>query len=343
MPANGQNISILIRDTENPVCQTQFIVTQAPCSSCPQSIDAGSGGIITCDIPEITLDGSASEPGVFSWSGPDGFFSMLSNPVVDRPGIYTLTVTFPFGCEFVDSVEITEESDIPIADAGQNRILNCAVAEVEIGGIETSSYPGLRYEWRDSSNNLLGTDPVLLVSTPGVYTLRVFDDALDCISSPSSVNVSQNLNVPDANIVLSPGDQINCLINEIAISTIDVPNVVYSWFINGVPQEFDTLWINRSSFIELSATDTLSECTNSNSITIDEALEYPLIQIQEPEVLNCNRPIVLIDALNSQVSSSIVHQWLLPSGATVENAPLFIEASARYILLDSHRHFKWVY
>jgi gliding motility-associated-like protein len=325
LPANGQEITIIVRDTDNPVCRTQFVVSQSSCSSCPQTVSAGLGGTITCDNQEVTLQGSASEPGIFSWTGPDGFTSMIPNPTVDRPGIYNLTVSFPFGCEFMDTVEVTEESDIPIADAGIDRILNCITSEVTLGGSQTSTYAGLRYEWRDANNNLLGTDPLLAVNLPGAYTLRVFDDGLGCTSSPSTVIVSQNLNIPSANIILSPGDQINCLISEIAVSTSEEPNVIYNWFLNGVPQEFDTIWINRSTFIELVATDTLSLCTNSDSLTISEALEYPLIQIQEPNVLTCDRTSVFINASNSQVSNSIIHQWILPGGDVIDNATLSIE------------------
>src|SRR5690606_27266069 len=57
------------------------------------------GGMLPCEAGSVTLtaftDGTAPS---YAWTGPDGFTSDDSNPVVTTVGTYTVTVTTANGC-----------------------------------------------------------------------------------------------------------------------------------------------------------------------------------------------------------------------------------------------------
>jgi hypothetical protein len=65
----------------------------------PPGASAIVSGTLTCDA-SVTLLGSSATSGVtYSWTGPDGFISLLQNPTTNTSGTYTLTVTDPVnGC-----------------------------------------------------------------------------------------------------------------------------------------------------------------------------------------------------------------------------------------------------
>ncbi|MCB9271698.1 MAG: hypothetical protein H6561_19395 [Lewinellaceae bacterium] len=52
-----------------------------------------SGGIIPCNNGTLQISATSMVGTSFSWSGPDGFMSDLSDPVVTKAGQYTLTVS----------------------------------------------------------------------------------------------------------------------------------------------------------------------------------------------------------------------------------------------------------
>src|SRR5699024_9763751 len=73
--------------------------------------DAGPDMVLTCDMTQVTLQGSSTTPGVtYSWSTTDGHIvrdGNTANPVVDAAGTYTLTVTAQNGCSSECEVKVT--------------------------------------------------------------------------------------------------------------------------------------------------------------------------------------------------------------------------------------------
>lgn len=315
LPANGAEIVLQVRDEENVVCRLDIPVSQEPCSSCDQEISAGEGGIITCADPTVTLTGSASEDGAFTWSGPDGFSSDQPIISVQQPGTYILSVAFPFQCVFTDEVVVTEDAGIPTADAGEDKILTCDIMEVILDGSGSSQEEGFRYEWVDESGVVIGTDLILSVTRPGVYNLRVFDDAIGCVSSPSSVVVGEDVDIPSAVIYADPGDQINCVIDFITLSSDEQDDVVLTWFINDLQLQQNTLVVTAANAVTLVALDTINGCSNENEIIIEDLVAYPVIDIEAPQPLSCTAASVLINAESSQSGNDIIHRWIHPDGS----------------------------
>ncbi|MBP6827808.1 MAG: hypothetical protein KA165_14695, partial [Saprospiraceae bacterium] len=108
---------------------------------------AGSGGIITCAQPTVTLTGNGSPAGVtFAWTGPNGYMSSLQNPVVNVPGNYVLTVTAPQnGCTAKSGILVTANIAPPVASASVNGVLTCVTNSVQISG--NSSPASVSFSW----------------------------------------------------------------------------------------------------------------------------------------------------------------------------------------------------
>jgi hypothetical protein len=84
------------------------------------TVTAGVSGVITCDVPFVTLVGSSSTPGAtFEWSGPEGFSTNEQETVTLTAGLYVLTVTHPVsGCTASVAVQVTAENCDELLTAG---------------------------------------------------------------------------------------------------------------------------------------------------------------------------------------------------------------------------------
>src|SRR5690625_7901281 len=89
--------------------------------------------ILTCEITQVTLQGSSSTPdATFSWSTIDGNIVSGGNsatPIVNAPGTYVLTVTPPNGCSSECTVEVTGNTDNPAGNPGADKELTCDVTQ----------------------------------------------------------------------------------------------------------------------------------------------------------------------------------------------------------------------
>lgn len=309
LPANGTNITIIITDSDRPECETQLTISQDPCSDCTDEADAGSDKLITCQDNEVTLDGSGTSQGTFTWEGPNGRQFNGRNPRVGEPGTYILTVTFAKGCTDIDSVVVMRDNDLPESDPGPDQDLTCVVDTVLIGGPGSSTGPNIIYEWTDVNGNVIANDPTIEITIPGVYCLQVIDTLLDCESAINCVTIGEDRDEPAGEILVNPDDAFDCRVDSILLSLEDPTNVNYYWEKNTVVFSSDTLWVTDTGVVTVTITDTISGCTKTLEIMISSLIDYPLISIVKPDTLTCLQEEITIDASSSQSGPNIIHQW----------------------------------
>jgi hypothetical protein len=99
------------------------------------TITASVSGVITCDIPFVTLTGSSNTPGAtFEWVGPEGYSTNEQEAITLSAGLYVLTVTNPVnGCTASAAVEVFAENcdELSSAEAANSQ----AVASEEISSV----------------------------------------------------------------------------------------------------------------------------------------------------------------------------------------------------------------
>ncbi len=310
LPANGSTIILKVTDPINQSCVTSMSVSQLPCSSCPEKVDAGPSFTVDCIIKSVILQANATAVATYSWTGPNNFTSTQLNPTVSTPGTYYITADFGKACLYTDSTVVILDSSVPVADAGEDKLLTCLVTEVLLDGSKSSQKPGFVFEWRDENGNLLGNGLTLLVNQPGNYYFTVIDATNNCASPPSLAVVSQNINDPLAPIFADPGEVLNCNVDAIVLSTTPQTNVVFTWTQNNSTQNGSSFTTTKGGLVTLVAVDTVSKCSESNTLLIQELIEYPIVNVAQPAKITCKNPIVIIDASGSQHGPNITYQWL---------------------------------
>ncbi|MFK8009016.1 MAG: PKD domain-containing protein [Saprospiraceae bacterium] len=165
---------------------------------------------LSCSNTTVTLDGSLSSVGPnfeYIWSTTNGNIvsgSTTPNAIVDSPGSYTLEVTNTVsGCSSNTTVEVTSDTNIPIADAGPDMVLSCNDVTVTLDGSGSSAGVAISYEWVDENGSTidLSLDPT--VSSPGLFTLIVTNNDNGCTAS-DQVTVSADTNLPSTSITTTP-------------------------------------------------------------------------------------------------------------------------------------------
>ncbi len=205
------------------------------------------------------------------------------------------------------------------ADAGENQVIDCNNDIVALGGNTTSTGADYSYEWQDEDGNIVSTDADYSTDIPGIYTLIVTDLIQDCTDS-DAVLVENLINEPTAIILADPDNIIDCVVDVVNLSNgMTESNVQYIWIVGNDTIYSNTLEVKDSMDVTLIAIDTITGCEQSDDIFIGSQVEYPLIDIDLPDTLNCLVDSIIIDASNSQQGASILYQWLDENGDEFAN------------------------
>jgi gliding motility-associated-like protein len=275
----------------------------ATCSSCPQTIDAGTGSTLTCNNTIANLTGSSSEVGSYLWTGPNSFSSMNLITTTSTPGWYFLTATYSNNCSATDSVFIDLENGTPSANAGPDQFITCDITEVNLDG-SGSSGTNLEFEWTTTGGIFISNQTQITATTAGIYNLQLTDSVSGCTST-NQVEVFENTDLPSAVIYADPDNILDCVVSSITLTSDNEPNVIYSW--NGIIASLYV--VTEGSIVDLIALDTISGCENFNQITITDIQVYPFVNLDSPYPISCYEPNTFIDGSNSQQGANIIYNW----------------------------------
>ena len=114
--------------------------------------------------------------GVVIVSGPDD--SLI---VVNTPGTYILTIDNSL-CNNSDTVVVTQNSVLPLVDAGPDAILDCSTGQATLNGIGSDNGTGFSLQWTSSTGHFVSGENTLtpVVDEPGDYVLQIRNDSTFC-------------------------------------------------------------------------------------------------------------------------------------------------------------------
>ena len=293
----------------------------------PPEADAGVAASISCTSTVVSLDGSASSTGAnysYLWTTLNG--NILSGettltPDVNATGIYQLTVTsLDNGCTHAAEVEVTQDSSLPTADAGDGFEITCEVFGGILDGTGSSTGGAITYLWTTTDGNIVSGETTLTpeIDAAGVYQLLLTDSGNGC-TAISSVTIPENNTPPTANAGLT--QELNCINPTLVIDGTNSDGgtgITYLWTTGDgmILSGGNTLTpeIISEGTYELLVTNTTSGCTSTSSVIITESFEDPQIVILPPAELNCTANTTLIDGTGSSNGTNYIYLWTTTNG-----------------------------
>ncbi len=288
--------------------------------------DAGPPAEIDCQNQDVLLDGTGSSTGPefsYQWTTTGGNFISPTNAATARAnatGWYYITVTNSTnGCQSIDSVQVSQSADLPFANAGPDRVLNCRIDQVELDGSASDTGPDFSYQWTTTDGNILSGATTLnpTVNQPGTYVIEVTDISNNC-TAVSSVIVTGDYATP--NVEIATPEVLSCTntIVELDGSASDAgPEFTYEWtttngnIING---RFDIVaQVDQVGSYTLIITRTDNGCKDSLTVNVLQDESIPEVRIHPPDSLSCKNQTVEIDASASS-TGNVSYLWTTTDG-----------------------------
>jgi len=301
---NTANISSLCANTYTVTAQdvngctatTQVTVNQP---SPPKAAVSGDGSI-TCTNTTMILSGQSSTGALsYTWTTADG--KIISDPTqstvtVDEMGTYTLTVTGTGGCTDTKNIVVNGDTTRPVANAGNDLVINCTHPTVSATGTGTGTYSWVTNNGHIVGNNLQAT---VNIDTPGNYWFML--TGTNGCKDSDMVVVTADTAKP--HIQLSVLDTLDCSTTTVSVSAVVTPAAAYQYTWSG-----PAISNNQNTSIDVTAGGAYSltvtapnTCSATKQITVQSDPSMPIAIINAGDAsINCINTSVTLDGSSSQ-------------------------------------------
>jgi hypothetical protein len=241
-----------------------------------------------CEDSTLTLDGGEYAGAVYSWTGPNNFYSNIHNPVIDSitfadAGEYEFTMALDSDCISTSNLQIFVTPK-PIVDLGPDTTL-CSDSTLYF---DLSFNQECTFLWHASVEGYSYNSELahILIDKPGTYSVTVTNDI--CPPIIDTIVVQYN----DFSLYLGENISGVCISNPVTLNaTIPLegyPAVYYNWSNNYVTPTFTPLTSGTYS-----VTVTRGFCVQTDMINV----EYDMpVAINLPSHLDlCEGTAVIID------------------------------------------------
>lgn len=302
------------------------------------TIQASGSGTITCTNPSLVLTATSSSADVkYKWTGPDNFVSDSSMPVVTEAGAYQLELSsIANGCSSTASIDIMKNTTVPTEVSTTPAVLGtltCSESSLTLSG--GSATADVSYSWT-GPNGFASTSRVTTATVPGVYTLRVTDNANGC-GSEATVSVEQNIITP-AGVTASNSEPLTCFTTEVTLmGSSSAGAVSYSW---SGPEGFSSASPFATTSVggtyTLTVTNLENGCTSTASTTVEQNTTPPAdVTAQVSGMLTCNNTSVTLQAGSSTADAD--YNWFGPDGFFAVTPDATTEFAGEYLLMVTDR------
>jgi len=296
----------------------------------PPIVEAGDSQFLSCTNSSVSLSGTGTSTGndyTYEWVTQNGNIvsgGTTLNPEVNATGTYELIVTsIANGCTASDEVDITQDSSLPTADAGEGFEITCQVFDGTLDGTASSTGADVTFEWTTTDGNIVSGENTLTpsIDAPGVYQLTLTNSVNGC-TAISSVTILENNNAPT--VEAGSTMELNCNNETLTIvgTTQDTSTtLIYSWTSadgNIVSGENSLApMIDMEGTYELMITNTATGCMSVDDVIITSNFQAPTADAGMTDELNCTQAFATLDGANSSAGTGIIYQWTTTDGNIV--------------------------
>jgi len=260
---------------------------------------------LTCANASLSLYADSKTAGVkYQWSGPNNFSSDSARPHITLPGVYTIKVIDPNGCELSKQVNILQFNTKANLILNNTDSLTCKFNQTSIK--LTADQNAGKIVWTGPGNfTSNGTD--IRVNNGGTYIVQ-FTNEYGCVTT-DSIQIIDYRMLPTVQVA---DDSINCARRKIKLSLIALdPLLKFSWAGPGGFVSTDrNPDITGGGTYMVTITNAFN-CEVIRSLTIKMDTTAPDLSLSA-DTLTCLRPTVPIKAGTSLQGFNIV--WTGPNG-----------------------------
>ena len=314
--------TLAVTNTDNN-CQSlaTIIITE---SNEDLEIDFLTPDFITCSTANVNVDATISGGITYTYSWQDNNGTELANTedfTAGAAGTYTLFVTETnTGCTGVESIDIFENTDLPIIAPMSELTLTCLNTSFEqVANASEANGDPLDFEWFDFDMNALSSAASITITNPGMYTVVATNSLTGC-SASETVNVTQDIDEPSVD--LATAEDLTCINQSVALQGTGAGglNFLYEWSdVNGVISNTNSATATNPGVYTLTVTNTDNGCSNFESLTIEENVSLPQGLTITGGSFSCS--VSELEIMGASTSPNVSYEWTLPGNFT-ETGPI---------------------
>ena len=287
----------------NNGCDVQTIVTVENISVDPAGIPTSVSSLNCTDLSSIFGLETTNASWSYTWSDMNGVLTDEDGFQIEATveGQYNLIVTdLNNGCTSEYSFTLESEMNTPSLEFNGNTSLSCDLSELQISVITDAFNPS--YSWQTGDGNIVETTDAssILLDMAGTYAVTITDGLTSC-TVEDEITIVADENVP---IVMIPS---------VANLTCDIEEVLLISNVDNIGGEVEFLWSTDDGILAspngaanitagapgtyvLTVLNTANGCQASNFILVEESFNTFLIEIDEPDDLNCDLTQIVLNA-----------------------------------------------
>ncbi|HQQ94059.1 MAG TPA: gliding motility-associated C-terminal domain-containing protein [Bacteroidia bacterium] len=300
----------------HPTQSGQYQVTVTAANTCTASAQISlsvhptpslsTTGASICINQVLQLQANSFPGSNFVWTGPNGFVSLLQNPVIPNPSVsssgqYTVLATSPPGCTISAQAHVTV-TPLPVISFGSNSPV-CSGQNLILFSYNTSG--AQQFVWSGPAGFSSSQQNPLIspagVNASGLYTLMVSTGPCTVSASMSATVLALPVPLAGNSGPACEGKQIQLLVNNSALTyTWTGPNGYQSTQQNPV---LNPLQLNQSGMYTVSVTDQHS--CSASAVSAVTVLANPVLQATGDQVC-------LLQPAQLNVSGANTYTWIGP-------------------------------
>lgn len=278
---------------------------------------------LNCINSTIELNGNVlvgNENYTVLWTSSDG--NSINSPEelnieVDAPGVYSLQVTnSDNGCISNASVEVIQNIQPPLADAGGDQIINCYAEFTTLDATGSDYGDEIHIQWLNPDGSPPENDSAIYLETPlsGIFTLTVLNTENGC-SSTDHVEVLTDFDDP---ISFAGVDRvINCAQDSVLLggyANSGTDPYEFQWVYLDTDEVVSTTslgnYVEHPGNYELSVMNLVNGCIAVDTVNVGFDLEAPTAEAEANDVLNCYNEMISLTANGSSQGAEFSYRWI---------------------------------